>query len=136
MKEEYPMSQSQRLAQAKAKVKAIEKKLKAEGKEMVKVYDSRGPEAEYKIEIRDRKKSGCFVATAVYGDIDAPQVQVLREFRDDVLMRNEVGRTAVNFYYSGFGEGFANFIKTHTPSTIPLIRRGLDSLVKRYTDSK
>ena len=75
----------------------------------------------------------CFVATAVYGDNNAPQVQILREFRDKVLMESNIGRSFVNFYYSGAGRKTANFIKNQLPSTIPAIRRGLDLLVERYS---
>jgi len=72
----------------------------------------------------------CFVATAVYGDINAPEVQVLRDFRDDVLRRSALGRKAIDFYYSGAGERTARFIEKHTPSVLPLIKRGLDYLVQ------
>ena len=75
----------------------------------------------------------CFVATAVYGDRNAPQVELLRGFRDNVLIRSSLGRSLVDFYYSGSGEKTANFIKEHLPSAIPVIRRGLDTLVKRYS---
>lgn len=42
---------------------------------------------------------GCFVATAVYGDYDDPQVWVLRNFRDSFLLRSEWGNKFVKFYY-------------------------------------
>lgn len=41
----------------------------------------------------------CFIATAVYGDYDHPRVKILREFRDQVLMRTPVGRKFVRWYY-------------------------------------
>ena len=78
----------------------------------------------------------CFVATAVYGNVNAPQVQTLREFRDDVLMKNPIGRAFVDFYYSGTGKKTADFIREHLPSTIPVIRRGLDVLVERYSTQR
>ena len=34
----------------------------------------------------------CFIATAAYGDIDAPEVEQLRQFRDNSLMTNPIGR--------------------------------------------
>lgn len=43
--------------------------------------------------------NGCFVATAVYGSYDAPEVLVLRRFRDAVLLKSGVGRYFVNYYY-------------------------------------
>ena len=44
-------------------------------------------------------KSGCYVATAVYGGYDLPQVRVLRRFRDDFLGTTAPGRQAIRFYY-------------------------------------
>lgn len=45
-------------------------------------------------------KKGCFIATAVYGDYDAPEVLVLRAFRDKSLMKNSIGRLLVAIYYA------------------------------------
>jgi len=45
-------------------------------------------------------KGGCFVATACYGDYDAPEVLVLRQFRDDKLLQSFYGKVFVKFYYS------------------------------------
>jgi len=41
----------------------------------------------------------CFIATAAYGDIDAPEVEQLRKFRDRSLMSNPFGRGFVAAYY-------------------------------------
>lgn len=46
------------------------------------------------------KAGGCFVATACYGNYDAPEVLVLRQFRDDKLLQSFFGRVFVKFYYS------------------------------------
>jgi len=74
----------------------------------------------------------CFIATAVYGNPYAPQVNVLREYRDNVLSNHPLGRMFIKFYYSGAGERTANFIKKSAPSTIPIIRKGLDHIVEKY----
>ncbi|MFA6088997.1 MAG: CFI-box-CTERM domain-containing protein [Candidatus Woesearchaeota archaeon] len=75
----------------------------------------------------------CFIATAVYGNINAPEVNTLRQFRDEVLAKNKLGRAFINFYYGGTGKKTANFIKEHLPSSIPVIRKGLDVLVDKYS---
>lgn len=43
---------------------------------------------------------GCYVATAVYGSYDCPQVWTLRRFRDDVLASSFVGRLFIRTYYA------------------------------------
>lgn len=47
----------------------------------------------------EKPKSGCFIATACYGDYEASEVLVLRHFRDSVLLESSVGKVAVNIYY-------------------------------------
>lgn len=43
---------------------------------------------------------GCYVATAVYGSYDCPQVWTLRRYRDDVLASTWYGRAFVRTYYA------------------------------------
>jgi len=66
---------------------------------------------------------GCFIATAAYGYYSAPQVQVLREFRDRLLMTNGPGRAFVQWYYR-VGPTAASFITDH-PSLKPAVRAAL-----------
>ena len=42
---------------------------------------------------------GCFIATAAYGSSLHPHVQVLRLFRDEIMMRTALGRKFVMTYY-------------------------------------
>ncbi len=74
----------------------------------------------------------CFVATAVYGDINHPQVCALRRIRDKVLRRNVLGRAFVNFYYSGVGKTVAELVKQKFPRTIPTIQAGLDRVIDKF----
>lgn len=48
------------------------------------------------------KKSsiGCYVATAVYGSYDCPQVWTLRRYRDDTLAKTWYGRLYIHTYYA------------------------------------
>ena len=73
----------------------------------------------------------CFVATAVYGDINAPQLDKLRSIRDNILVKDSFGKELVSFYYSGAGKETAEFIQEKIPFTIPLIRKGLDYVIEK-----
>lgn len=45
------------------------------------------------------KKTGCFIATACYGDYDAPEVLRLRLYRDHIMAASLPGRLFVRMYY-------------------------------------
>jgi hypothetical protein len=66
---------------------------------------------------------GCFIATAAYGTPMAQEIQILREFRDEYLLTNPVGRAFVDFYYK-VSPPMAEFITEH-PSLKPIVRAGL-----------
>lgn len=46
------------------------------------------------------KQGGCYIATAVYGSYDCPEVWVLRRWRDSVLAKTGAGRTLIQVYYT------------------------------------
>lgn len=46
------------------------------------------------------KSGGCYVATAVYGSYDCPEVWTLRRFRDNTLAENLLGRAFIHTYYA------------------------------------
>lgn len=43
---------------------------------------------------------GCYIATAVYGSYDCPQVWTLRRYRDDKLSLSRLGRLFIKTYYA------------------------------------
>jgi hypothetical protein len=45
------------------------------------------------------KKDGCFIATAATGSYDHPKVIKLRQYRDNVLLKSNVGKSFVKNYY-------------------------------------
>jgi uncharacterized repeat protein (TIGR02543 family) len=55
---------------------------------------------------------GCFIATAAYGTPTAKQIDVLREFRDGVLLKSTVGSEFVALYYQ-FSPPIADFIASN-----------------------
>ena len=80
-----------------------------------------------------QQKGGCYVATAVYGSYDCPEVWVLRRWRDNQLASMKMGRQFIRLYYRvspavvrtvGGWNWFTN-----------LVRRPLDILVDRLAAS-
>lgn len=56
--------------------------------------------------------SGCFIATAAYGSIMEPHVQILRDFRDRFLSTNAMGKGFLNLYYT-YSPPIAHYIAQH-----------------------
>ena len=53
-----------------------------------------------KIEQSKISKSGCYIATAVYGSYNCPEVWTLRRFRDNTLDATWYGRAFIQTYYA------------------------------------
>ncbi|MEG1774120.1 MAG: CFI-box-CTERM domain-containing protein, partial [Oscillospiraceae bacterium] len=51
------------------------------------------------LSLGDMTGVGCFIATAAYGSYDQQDVQLLRRFRDGILLESEPGRWFVRTYY-------------------------------------
>lgn len=69
----------------------------------------------------------CFIATAVYGSYDAPQVVGLRRFRDEKLMSYSIGRLFIAVYYQ-LSPPLAQWLK-NSPHFAKPVRLILDKLV-------
>lgn len=55
---------------------------------------------------------GCYIATACYGSYDAPEVQILRTFRDKKLVSSCWGRCFIRLYYR-YSPYWANKLHQH-----------------------
>ncbi len=49
---------------------------------------------------KETRTGGCYIATAVYGSYDCPEVWTLRRFRDERLVQTAPGRLFVKIYYA------------------------------------
>lgn len=76
---------------------------------------------------KKQKKKGCFIATAVYGDYNAPEVCVLRCFRDNVLDKSALGRMFIRTYYA-ISPSIANWLRTHDEVSLA-VKKLLDKFV-------
>jgi hypothetical protein len=70
----------------------------------------------------------CFIATAAYGTPAAEQIDVLREFRDNVLLESIPGSLFVSLYYQ-FSPPVADFIAENEPLRILVRELLIDPIV-------
>ncbi len=70
---------------------------------------------------------GCFIATAAFGYYDAPQVQLLRDFRDHYLLSHSPGEWFVKQYYT-HSPRVARYIERH-PEWTSVVRLALLPLI-------
>ncbi len=74
-----------------------------------------------------KEKGGfCFIATAVYGGYNTPEVQRFRHFRDGVLAHSPEGRAFIHWYYKN-GRALA-LLKRMLPEFSLASRLGLEGL--------
>lgn len=73
-----------------------------EAKDAIELYEKSITEVTYtNITIETKpSKSGCYIATCVYGSYDCPQVWTLRRFRDYTLDKTWYGRIFIKTYYA------------------------------------
>ena len=82
-------------------------------------------------EPEEEKGGGCLIATAAYGSELAPQVQMLREIRDNQLMNTESGKS----FMSGFNELYYTFSPTiadmerESPMFKEIVKAGLTPML-------
>lgn len=63
-------------------------------------------------QVAKEKKGGCLIATAAFGSEMAPQVQFLREIRDNTVLQTESGSafmTGFNQFYYSFSPAIADY---------------------------
>ena len=62
--------------------------------------DANNTEAKQYLRKESAATGGCYVATAVYGSYDCPQVWTLRRYRDNTLAETRPGRLFIRLYYA------------------------------------
>ena len=77
--------------------------------------------------------SGCYIATAVYGSYDCPEVWTLRRFRDSTLAATWYGRAFIRIYYATS----PNLVKLfgNNPKVMSFVKPKLDKFVAKLTGS-
>jgi hypothetical protein len=80
-------------------------------------------------DIKKKGKSGCYIATAIYGSYDCEEVIKLRIFRDEYLSKRILGKMFICVYY-GLSPLFLRFIPLNT-KTRCYIKRNLDRFINK-----
>lgn len=65
-------------------------------------------------------QSKCFIATAAFRSMDAAPVALLREFRDEVLSKSELGRQFIDWYYD-WSPPAAEWLLRHPSVRLPIL---------------
>ncbi|EIJ66595.1 hypothetical protein BD31_I1195 [Candidatus Nitrosopumilus salaria BD31] len=97
--------------------------------------ESKSTIEEYEIEEKQNNNldegGGCLIATATYGSEMAPQVQLLREIRDNQLMNTESGisfMTGFNQFYYSFSPHIAD-MERESPLFKEIVKIGITPLL-------
>ena len=86
-------------------------------------------------ESQSSKGGGCLIATAAYGSEMAPQVQFLREIRDNTVLQTQSGTsfmTAFNTFYYTFSPTIADY-ERENPVFKEAVKVGLTPLLTSLT---
>ena len=98
---------------------------------VIRVTDDIGLSQSFPFSAQITPAGGCFIATAAYGTPMAAEVRVLRQFRDQCLLTNAIGRAFVDFYYRT-SPSIAKFLDNHA-TLKPAVRLGLMPAVAMST---
>lgn len=90
-------------------------------------YSSTPSTRSYSSSSSKKSSEGCYIATMVYGDYDHPKVMILRQYRDEYLLKSFWGRCFVRVYY--FLSPKAVEILHDKKNVNNMIRRWLDRLI-------
>lgn len=82
---------------------------------------------------RPQSNTGCFIATAVYGDYEHDKVKVLRDYRDQKLLANSFGQLFVRAYYK-LSPPIAFFLQNN-PNMAKRVGKILDKVVYRIENN-
>ena len=84
------------------------------------------------IKVTVTKAKGCYVATAVYGSYDCPEVWALRRYRDEYLAKHVWGRAFIKGYYAVSPTAVSLFGKTKWFNRF--FKKQLDRKVKKLQE--
>ena len=145
IQESFKESQTGKIDTKPVNVKEIPQQIEQQQKELEKIVmqnESKIIKDEVKSKInnstfdnlsdnRNIETGGCLIATAAYGSEMAPQVQLLREIRDNQLMHTESGAS----FMAGFNQIYYSFsphiadMERENPAFRELVRIGITPLL-------
>lgn len=75
----------------------------------------------------------CYIATLVYKDIEHPKVEILRNYRDNILSKYFLGKLFIKFYYK-FSPKLVKNLERYS-SVHNIIRFFLDTIIKKISNN-